>query len=358
MTTKNKKQTSGKTSKMPKDVYLSPSAVHRLDVAKLRPALAYDGGDAKRWQSRLRKKLVELLGHMPETRVPLRVRTIWSKKHPLGRIDKIVFTSEPHCDVPAYMCVPDKAEKPYPVMICLQGHSTGMHQSIAVRQDNEDLPFKVEGDRDFALGCMKRGVAALCIEQRSFGERKEKDQKMVSTHGCHDAAMHALLVGKTLAGERVYDVDRGIDYLVARGDIDPKRIGIMGNSGGGTISIYAAAILPRIAFAMPSCSFCSYKDSLMAIYHCADNYIPRILEYAEMNDIAALIAPRPLVIVSGDEDPIFPIAPTRKAFRQIKRVYEAVNAGKNCIHVVCKGGHRFYADDAWKKMLPFVRRET
>ena len=68
------------------------------------------------------------------------------------------------------------------------------------------VPFAVEGDRDFALGCMARGYASLCIEQRSFGERREQAQAQVSTHGCHDAAMQALLVGKTLAGERAAGV--------------------------------------------------------------------------------------------------------------------------------------------------------
>lgn len=240
-------------------------------------------------------------------------------------------------------------------MICLQGHSTGMHVSIGVQRDDETQPFDSPGDRDFALGCMARGIAALCIEQRSFGERREQMQQKVSPHGCHDAAMQALLVGKTLISERVYDVDRGIDYLATRGDADMRRIGVMGNSGGGTITIYAAALLPRLAFAMPSCAFCTFRDSIGSIYHCADNYVPGILTVADMGDVLGLFAPRPAVVVAGRDDDIFPLGSVQTAFAQLHRIYAAAGAADACRLVIGAGGHRFYADDAWPVMLDFMQ---
>ncbi len=99
----------------------------------------------------------------------LNVRTLWQRNHELGTIEKLVFTSEVGADVPAYLCLPRHGKPPYPVFICLQGHTTGMHHSIGVMRDDESVPMgEVPGDRDFGLGCMRRGVAALCIEQRSF----------------------------------------------------------------------------------------------------------------------------------------------------------------------------------------------
>jgi dienelactone hydrolase len=163
--------------------------------------------------------------------------------------------------------------------------------------------------------------------------------------------MHALMLGRTLLGERVYDVDRGIDYLASRGDADMRRVGVMGNSGGGTISLFAAALLPRIAFAMPSCYFCTFRDSIMSIYHCADNYIPGLLQVAEMSDIMGLFAPKPVVLVAGREDPIFPIAATQRAFKALKRIYDACGAKAHCHLVIGNGGHRFYAEDAWPVMM-------
>jgi len=269
----------------------------------------------------------------------------------------VIFTSEPYSDVVAFVCLPKDVKPPYQWMICLQGHTTGTHVSIAVERDENTKPFKVNGDRDFGLGCMRRGLAALCIEQRSFGERRETVQEKVSQHGCHDAAMHALMLGRTILGERVYDVDRSIDYLASRGDADMTRIGVMGNSGGGTISLFSAALLPRIRYAMPSCYFCTFRDSIMSIYHCADNYVPRLFQYAEMADVMGLFAPRPVVLVAGKDDPIFPVAAVRRAFRHLKRIYTAAGAPDNCHLVVGPEGHRFYADLAWPKMLKAMKRD-
>ena len=299
---------------------LSPTENHRYMMSRITPTLAFDDRDVKRWQIRLRRKLRQLVGDMPEERCELRPRRLWMREVPLGTIEKITFTSEPYSDVVAYVCLPKGVEPPYTFMICLQGHSTGMHNSIAVQREDETSPLKVEGDRDFGLGCMQRGIAALCIEQRSLGERREQRQKRISPQGCHDATMHALMLGRTLIGERVYDVDRGIDYLASRGDADMKSIGVMGNSGGGTISVFSAALLPRIAFSMPSCYFCTFQDSIMAIYHCADNYIPGLLKVAEMSDVMGLFAPKPVVIVAGREDTIFPIKATQRAFRKLQHL--------------------------------------
>ena len=334
----------------------APSLYHHHLMDATRQELAYDGGDVRAWQRKLRKRLREMVGHLDGPRGPLKVRTLWRREHKLGVIEKIVFTSEPYADVPAFVCLPEGVKPPYPWFICLQGHSTGMHNSIAVDRDDNRKPIQVDGDRDFGLGCMARGVAALCIEQRAFGERGETVQKQRSQHPCQDAAMHALQLGHTLMGERLWDVDRGIDYLATRGDVDMKRLGVIGNSGGGTISVFAAALLPRIRMAMPSCFFCTWRGGIMSIYHCADNYVPGLWRVAECGDVMGLFAPRPVVIVAGKGDDIFPLAGVRKAFRDLKRIYTAGGAGDKCHLVVGPEGHRFYADLGWAKMLPELRR--
>ena len=334
-------------------LHLAPSVYHRhlLDLQK--PALAYHGGDVAAWQGELRPKLAELVGPLGlEPRVPLNVQSLWRREHELGTIEKIVFTSEPYADVPAFVCLPKGVRPPYDFFICLQGHSTGMHKSIRVERDDNLVPHPVEGDRDFALGCLARGIAAIAIEQRSFGERRELVQEQsCGSNSCHDAAMQAFLLGKTLLGERVYDVDRAIDYLASRGDANMKTIGVMGNSGGGTISLFAAALLPRICLAMPSCYFCTFRDSLMSIFHCACNYVPGLLRWAEMSDVLGLFAPRPVVLVAGEEDRIFPVAAVRQAYGELQKIYAAAGAADRCHLLVGPAGHRFYSDLAWPKML-------
>lgn len=319
--------------------------------------LKWQGGNHGEWQSLWRAQLERILGldrMLAQERPPLALRTLWKREHELGTIEKIVFTSEPESDVPAYLCIPHGFEAPGPVFICLQGHSTGMHKSIAVDFHDESQPIETVGDRDLALGCMRHGVAALCIEQRAFGERADFDSPNNWVNRCHNPAMQALLLGRTLLGERVYDVDRAIDYLMTRDDIDPARIGVMGTSGGGTASTFAGALLDRITHVMPSCSFTTFADSIMSLDHCCCNYVPGLLDWGEAAEVAGLMAPKPLVIVSGNEDPIFPIQGSIQEFERLRSIYTACDAPDHCRHVICDGGHRFYAEPAWAAMLPYL----
>lgn len=326
----------------------SPSLVHRNLLVTTIPSMTFAGGDLHTWRQKLRRKVRDLLG-MPASRIPLGPRTIWDRHHPLGTIEKVVFTSEPHSDVPAYVCLPRGVRPPYNYIICLQGHGTGMHNSIGLAAD-ESASADTSAELDFGLWCMRHGMAALCIEMRGLGERLERIQISEKNKGCPTAAMQALALGRTLIGERIFDVERGIDYLAARGDADMKRIGLMGHSSGGTAAVFAAAVLPRLAFVMPVSYFCTFTDSFMARRHCMCCYLPHIMEYAEMADIAGLFAPKPFIAVNGDVDELFPIKATRKAFKDLKRIYAAAGTPDNCHLVVGKGGHRFFADAAWKQI--------
>jgi dienelactone hydrolase len=340
------------------DFSYSPSLHHEYLMKTIKPCLAFDKQNRELWKHNLRSKLRELLGDFPDFKCPLKVRALWQRKHILGTIEKIVFTTEPFVDVPAYICLPNNASSPYTTFICLQGHSTGIHKSIGVAAANNQDIITLEDDGDFALTCMKNGFAALCVEQRSFGERVEKLQKMKSPHQCHDAVCHALMLGRTLMGERIWDVERSLDYLASRGDIAMDKVGIMGHSGGGAVSIYASAILDRIAYAMPACSFCTYRDSIMNIYHCADNYVPGLLKYAEFADVMGLHAPNPVVIVAGRHDITFPVEAVKKAFEDLRKIYCAFGAEDNCQLVIGEGGHRFYSEVSWQTMQTLINTNT
>ncbi len=303
--------------------------------------------DYATWQMQVKQVLGELLGKTPEV-VSLNVRIQSEAAHEGFHETRFVFTAERHADVPCHLLRPAGASGPVPVMICLQGHSTGMHISLG-RPKYEGDEKSIAGGRAIALQAIAHGYAALVLEQRCFGERS--DARPESRRGnkgtCHHAAMNSLLLGRTMIGERVWDVRRAIDALASFDGLDMARIGCMGNSGGGTITYFSACMDERIAAAMPSCYVCTFRDSIGKIDHCACNYIPRILEYFEMGDLSCLIAPRPLVVVAGEHDPIFPIAAVRETYALIARIYAAAGAPDRCRLVVGPEGHRFYADEAW-----------
>lgn len=335
----------------------SPSLYHRHLMELTPPEWTFsEEEDFPSWQEMVRDKVRELTA-LPENRhEPLKVESLWRREFPEGTVEKIRFTAEPHAEVPAFVCLPREGRPPYTWMICLQGHSTGMHNSLAVERDDNTKPLTVAGDRDFGLGCMRRGVAALCIEQRAFGERRELVQKQKGPRTCHPASMQALMLGRTLLGERVFDVDRALDYLETRDDVNLNRVGVMGNSGGGTTSLFSAALLDRLKFAMPSCYFCTFKASIMSIFHCECNYVPGLLQYVEMADVMGLFAPKPVVLVAGQKDDIFPIAGVREAFAHLKKIYAAAGAPERCRLVEGPEGHRFYAEAAWPTALEELAR--
>ena len=335
------------------DRCFAPSRYHLHLMEQTERELAWRGGPFAVWQERLRARLLELVGGFPERRGPLDVEELEREETDAYVRTKLVFVSEPFADVPAHLFVPRGADGPMPAMVCLQGHSPGMHISVGDARNKEEEEL-IAGDRDFAVQAVREGFVALAIEQRCFGERAESLQEQCSDHPCFDAVMHSLLLGRTMIGERVWDVMRGIDLLLERPDVDGGRIACMGNSGGGTVTFHAACLDERIALAVPSCSFCTLADSIMRIYHCGDNYVPGLLKVAETGDLGGLIAPRNLVVVAGKEDPIFPIEGVRRAFAVTREIFRAAGCPENLQLVVGDGGHRFYARQAWpiiKNML-------
>ena len=334
--------------------YFVPSDYHLKYLASLKPEMAYKKGEEPvSWQRKFRARLKELLGDFPKKKAPLKPKILERKEFRDYFRERLVFTSELFADVPAYLLIPKNVSLPTPAVICLQGHSPGMHISIGEARSKHDKE-SIAGDRDFAIQSVKEGYLALAIEQRCFGERKETKQKARSSHGCEDAAMHSLILGKTLIGERVWDIVRGIDYLEKRKEVDKNRIACLGNSGGGTITFFSACIDKRIKVAVPSCYYCDFSHSIMRIYHCTDNYVPGIMRLADMGDLGGLIAPRALIVVAGEKDPIFPIEGVREAFRQTKRIYKAFKAEKHLHLLVGKGGHRFYQDLAWPVIKKYL----
>lgn len=334
--------------------HFAPSEYHLHAMERTEREFAWRGQDFARWHAALLERFQEMLGYRPIGQVPLEAEEADRRETADYEAVKIVFRAEPRADVPAWLVLPKERRRPLPVIICLQGHAPGMHISLGQAETEHEREL-VEGDRDFALQAVRRGYAALALEQRCFGERAETRQEHRWDHPCIDAVIHSLMLGKTVLGERVWDVMRAIDLLERRPEVDADRLACLGNSGGGKISFYAACVEPRIRLAVASCTFCTYAASNMRYRGCPDNIIPGILQVAEMGEVAGLIAPRKLVIVSGEEDVIFPIDGAREGYRQAQRIFEAAGCPDNVRHVVGPEGHRFYADLAWpaiEQMMP------
>lgn len=259
---------------------------------------------------------------------------------------------EPTVPLPFYLLRPKDVTGPLPLVLTPHGHNPP-HVYVGIAETEHESESIRSGERDIAVQAVAEGYLAIAPTTRAFGEtRTAQDIADDKVHSCRTQLMHDLLVGRTPIGDRVWDISRLIDWALETQDVDPNRIAITGNSGGGTVSLFAAACEPRISVAVPSCYFCTFAGSIGSIHHCDCNYVPGILRLGEMYDVAGLIAPRPFCAIAGKEDPIFPIEHVRSAFERLKRVYMVAGVPDACELYVGHAGHRYYKAGAW----PFIRK--
>jgi dienelactone hydrolase len=328
----------------------------RHDSAPLQMAFRSENRrQAEAWQKRLRVKLTELLGGFPASKTPLNARIVAVKEFPTYRRERFVFTSRPGVMVAGYLLTPKKSSGPHAAMVCVPGHGRGVDDIVGIDEKGREREDKAGYQHDFAIQAVEHGMAAVAIEPMAFGCRRDSitKKKGAGNSACQPAAGAALLFGETMIGWRVYDVMRTIDWIETRKDLDSTRVGCMGISGGGTCTLFSTALEPRIKVAMVSGYLNTFRDCVLSLSHCIDNYVPGILQWAEMYDVAGLIAPRPLFAESGSRDPIFPIAASRESFARVKKIYGVFGAENVVEHEVFEGEHLFHG----VRGLPFVARQ-
>jgi len=309
---------------------------------------------AEEWQKALRAKLIELIGGIPSARPPLRPVTLETRAFPGYRREKIVFDSRPGVSVLAYLLLPERAQPPAATVICVPGHGRGVDDIVGIDEQGLERTDKAGYQHDFAIQVAEAGMAAVAIEPMAFGCRRDpiNARQGLSRKGCEPAAGGALLIGETMIAWRVWDVMRTLDYVATRPELDASRVGCMGISGGGTATLFSAAVEPRLRAAMVSGYLNTFRDSIGSLAHCIDNYVPGILNWAEMHDIAGLIAPRPLFVESGEKDNIFPIAASIESFQHVREIYAIFQAADRVEQEVFPGEHSFWG----QRGIPFMAR--
>ena len=161
--------------------------------------------------------------------------------------------------------------------------------------------------------------------------------------------MHCLLAGRTAIGERVWDTTCLLDWIVSDlPGVDVERIGMLGNSGGGVLTVYVAALDDRIAVAHPSCSLTSFASDAGYIFHCDCCMVPGIkTELADMPDIAALAIPRQIVVVHGVKDTLHSEPVVNQAMKRLGNIYSQCKVSDRFKFQWQPEGHRFYPDVFW-----------
>ena len=287
--------------------------------------------DVAAWQKARREWFLEALGGFPE-RTPLNARVVGQESRDGYRIEKVIYESQPRHYVTGVVFLPLSAG-PHPGVIVPCGHSANGKAAEAYQR--------------VCILLAKNGLVALCYDPIGQGERlqilpAEGEKATPSTLEHTLVGVSSIPLGTNTARYRIWDGMRSLDYLASRPDVDPKRLGCTGNSGGGTLTSYLMALDDRIVCAAPSCYLTSFRDLLnkQGPQDAEQNIHGQLAAGFEMADFLNLRAPKPTLMCCATRD-MFGIEGSWDTFREAKRTFARLRHSERVEMVESDAVHGF-----------------
>lgn len=261
----------------------------------------------------IRQKLRRCFGPLP-AHTPLNARTTGVLQTPDCRIEKILYQSRPGLWITGNLYLPRRAAPPFPVVLIPCGHA------------NNGKAY--ENYQRLARGFARKGFMALLYDPIGQGERHQYSPNQSSTcpQGCvseHDMLGKQMsLTGEFFGAWRLWDGIRSLDYLLSRSEADRRHIGVVGNSGGGTLTSYLNAFDDRITMAAPSCYVTTFLTNVENENYADSEQNPPGIWQASLDIADFFIAqiPRPVILLGQQED-YFDIRGLRQTYAELRRLY-------------------------------------
>jgi cephalosporin-C deacetylase-like acetyl esterase len=277
---------------------------------------------AAQWEQRkpkARAELIKMLWHgmkLPDT--PPKATITHREEHKDYTIENIVLETAPKLFSTANLYLPRTGSKPFPVVLYQCGHANKNY-------------FKKHG-----AWFAQNGIAVLVMDNIEMGEVE------FTHHGVYSNAwFHWYSRGFSPLAVELLNARRAVDYLASRTDLDPKRIGATGRSGGGMTTFYLAAIDERIRASAPvsgTLSTNQWVKQRLTFAHCDCQY--PVNSYGMLySEIGALVAPRPHLQANADADPGFPMNAFNDLIAKMRHVYRLYNADAALQTAIAPGGH-------------------
>lgn len=320
---------------------------------------ATDVVPARRWQKKTRRALARRIGLDAIVPASSRARLVEEVDKKDYVRQKIILRTGPNSVMPVYILLPKHRVRPLPVVLAFHGHGYGVKDIVGLWEDGRERNTPDGYHKDFAVDLCRAGFAVAAPEISCFGERQTDfsyldtvvDQPVPTT--CAHSAMLALHLGISVVGVRVHDGMRLVDYLETRDDIDASRLGAMGISGGGMHTFFSTCLDERIRACVVSGYYSTFRDSILAMSHCACNFVAGLAEFGEMSDLVGLIAPRPMLVEAGSHDSIFPIRAVRASVAKARSVYKVLEGQNRIATDYFEGRHQI----SGRKAYDFLKQE-
>ena len=300
--------------------------------------------DKDRFKARraeLREKFFAGVGKFPE-RTPLNAKVVATVPREGYRVEKVLFESRPGFHVTALVFVPDDTRftAPYPAVLVTCGHSGNGKANSGYQ-------------RACVMGAQE-GFLMMIYDPIDQGERlMSTDGWCCNGHNQWGAKAHGL--GLSAAHFRIWDGMRCLDYLQSRSDVKGDRLGLMGNSGGGTMTALIAAADPRVKAACPSCYITTIRDVVRSIgpqdaEQCVWGQLKDGINHASL----VLMTEAAVRLQFSDQD-FFPIAGARSTYAVVKRTAERIGLGERYSATVVKGPHG-WKESSRRSSLDWMRQ--
>jgi len=269
-----------------------------------------------------RERLLECLGGPWPDACPLEAQVESTAEHDGYRVEKVTYQVEAEDRVPAYLLVPTGTSQAKPAPgICL------WHQHNGAYDIGKTEPAGLGGSpmHHTGVALAKEGYVVLCPDAAGFGERQVGKLRGGALE--RFLFLQYVVNGKCLAWKNILDMRRAVDYLASRDEVQPDKLGCYGHSMGSTHAYLVGPWDERLKVVIGNCCFPTYAAIHRAqLIHCFPNFIPGLLQYGDVPDMAALIAPRVLHLNLGELDAGTPLAEAKQGIETIRRAYEAVHA--------------------------------
>ncbi len=317
------------------------------------PELAFKGKtkeDWEEWRSKAYPKLLELLGEFPE-KVDLNAEVLYSVEDNGIIREKVIFDSEEFMSVPCYVLRPKdmKPDGSNPAIVCSHGHGPYGKDAVAgVRGSAGHEQDIREHNHNYAEQMARAGFLTIVPGVRVYGEKTDGPRPFGNSDPCDVNYVKGSILGIYTLTLNIWDSMRCIDYLETRPEVDKNRIGMMGLSGGGTMTAFTAAIDNRIkaadvmGYINPWARFGIERANF-----CGSQVVPNIYRYFDTDEIAGLIAPRPLLLEMGIFDQCFYIEDLLKGYEGVKEIYKAAGVEDKLWADVFPGPHSFGGNKAF-----------
>jgi len=311
----------------------------------------------EQWKSQAMEKLLELLGDFPK-KVPLNAEVEYSVEDGDLIRERVVFDSEAFMSVPCQVLRPKhmKADGTNAAILCSHGHGrygkdpvSGLVTGEGVQQDINQMNY------NYGEQMARAGFVTISPDLRIFGERSDGFDPFPGRDKCNVNFVKGALLGLWTLTLNIWDMKCCIDYLETRAEVNPNRIGMMGLSQGGTMTTFTTAVEPRIKAADIIDYVNPWREfGIKRANFCGSQIVPSIYHYFDTDDIAGLIAPRPLLLEMGIYDDCFYLQDLMKGYEGVKRIYEAAGVSELLWTDIHQGPHAFGGNQAFAFFKKFL----